>query len=75
MRGGEDWSCEIVRAVVLEPVETDVAAHGQNFRVDRVSEIFDVEDALGVDGHRAAFNSQHKDAFRIAMPQSPATQA
>jgi hypothetical protein len=39
------------RSFVLEPVESHVRAGFEDFGVDRVGEIFDVEDALVVDGH------------------------
>ena len=51
MRGREHRREPGFRRLVLEPVEPHVGAGFEDFGVDRVSEIFDVEDALVVDGH------------------------
>ena len=51
MRGRQDRRVGVLRAFVLEPVEPHVGARLQDVDVDRVRQIFDVEDALAVHGH------------------------
>ena len=41
-----------LRALVLDAIEPDIGPRLQNVDIDRVGQIFDVEDALAVDGHQ-----------------------
>ena len=51
MRRRQDRREDIRRALVLEPVEPHVGPRLQDLGIDVVGEIFDVKDALVVDGH------------------------
>jgi hypothetical protein len=57
--GRDDRADDVVRAVVLKPVEPHIAAAAEDFRIDRVGEVLHVEDALGVDGHGGRSLSLH----------------
>src|SRR5262249_5950611 len=54
MRARQDGRERLFPALVLETVEPDIAPRLEDVDVDRMGQIFDVEDALGVDGHRWA---------------------
>ncbi len=51
MGRGQNRREDVVRALVLEPVEPHIGPCAKDVGVDRVREIFDVEYALVVDGH------------------------
>ena len=53
MRRGQDRCRDLIRTLVLEPVEPHIGARLQDVGIDLMGEIFDVEDALVVDGHRS----------------------
>src|SRR5262249_15606208 len=45
----------VLRAFILQSIEPHVGTRFEDVGVDRVGEILDVENAFGVDGHRATF--------------------
>ena len=51
MRRRQNWRCDRIGTVVLQPVEPHVGAAFEDIDVDLVGEVFDVEHALVVDGH------------------------
>src|SRR5215475_6250871 len=55
----DDRREDILRTFVLETIKPDVCPGFQNIDVDRVGEIFDIEDTLVVDSHRSAFSSEN----------------
>ena len=52
VRGGKDRRRNVLGALVFEPVEPHVGPRLEDVGIDLVGEIFDVEHALVVDGHR-----------------------
>ena len=51
MRRRQDRRCDRIRTVVLQPVEPHVGTRFEDIDIDLIGEIFDIEDALVVDGH------------------------
>ena len=51
VRGGQDRRGDFLRTFVLQSIEPHIRPRSQNFRIDLVCQILDVEHALVVDGH------------------------
>ena len=51
MRRGQDRRCDRIGTIILQPVEPHVGTRFQDFDIDLIGEIFDIEHALVVDGH------------------------
>src|ERR1700736_1834555 len=64
MRRGQNRRRYFLGALVLERVEPHVGPRPQNVGIDLVGEVFDVEHALVVDGHRATFSSGNHGAWQ-----------
>src|SRR6516162_8732338 len=71
MRRGKNRREKILGAFVLNAIEPDIAPRPQDVDIDGMGEIFDVEDALVVDGHRSAFGSARKAAGPAPLALSP----
>ena len=52
MGGAEDRRVKVFGGLVLDAIEPDVGPRLQDVDIDRIGQIFDVEDALAVDGHQ-----------------------
>ena len=56
VRVAKDRREDIFRTFILEPVEPHVGPRLEKIGIDLVGEIFDVEHAIVVDGHRRTFS-------------------
>src|SRR6476619_3795184 len=72
MRAREHGCCEVIRTVVLELVEPDVAARSQNIDEIIVREVLHVEHALQLVRHRRnpLVPSQRFSLSRVSLPAS-----
>ena len=70
MRRVQDRGVEIFGALVLDAIEPDVGPRLQDVDIDRIGQVFDVEDALAIDGHQDPSGSL-KETRKASAPRAP----